>query len=167
MVARVRLELTTYRVWTDCSSQLSYLAIMVGMTGFEPATPWSQIKYTTKLCYIPNGAPSRSRTRNLLIRSQMLYPVELSAHSVLSPCFLIVFHSPRKYKPFFRKKYCKNNASSEKLNSTSKVWKLNLVIHQTLVEFTLTLLVQYNCLSFVFLGGKHYVNEEFTHVLFR
>ena len=26
---------------------------MVGMTGFEPATPWSQIKCTTKLCYIP------------------------------------------------------------------------------------------------------------------
>ena len=23
------------------------------MTGFEPATPWSQIKCTTKLCYIP------------------------------------------------------------------------------------------------------------------
>ena len=107
MVARVRLELTTYRVWTDCSSQLSYLAIMVGMTGFEPATPWSQIKYTTKLCYIPNGAPSRSRTRNLLIRSQMLYPVELSAHSVLSPCFLIVFHSPRNYKSFSEKSIVK------------------------------------------------------------
>ena len=80
MVARVRLELTTYRVWTDCSSQLSYLAIMVGMTGFEPATPWSQIKYTTKLCYIPNGAPSRSRTRNLLGRNQALCPIELRAH---------------------------------------------------------------------------------------
>ena len=26
---------------------------MVGMTGFEPATPWSQTRCTTKLCYIP------------------------------------------------------------------------------------------------------------------
>ena len=54
------------------------------MTGFEPATPWSQIKCTTKLCYIPKyGAPSRNRTRNLLIRSQTLYPVELWAHILL------------------------------------------------------------------------------------
>ena len=27
---------------------------MVGMTGFEPATSWSQTRRTTKLCYIPN-----------------------------------------------------------------------------------------------------------------
>ena len=26
---------------------------MVGMTGFEPATPWSQTRCTTKLCDIP------------------------------------------------------------------------------------------------------------------
>ena len=52
------------------------------MTGFEPATPSSRTKCTTKLCYIPifYGAPSRNRTRNLLIRSQTLYPVELWAH---------------------------------------------------------------------------------------
>gem|GEM_PF-3751368 len=60
-----------------------------------------------------------------------------------------------------------NFPSSEKLNSTSRVCKLNLVVHQILVELTLTLLVQYKCRSFVFLGGKLYVNEEFAHVLFR
>ena len=27
-----------------------------------------------------NGAPARSRTQNLLVRSQALYPVELQAH---------------------------------------------------------------------------------------
>jgi hypothetical protein len=53
---------------------------MVGKTGFEPATPWSQTKCSTKLSYFPFGAPDRSRTYNLLIRSQMLYPVELRAH---------------------------------------------------------------------------------------
>ena len=26
---------------------------MVGKTGFEPATPWSQAKYSTKLSYFP------------------------------------------------------------------------------------------------------------------
>ena len=26
---------------------------MIGKTGFEPATPWSQTKYSTKLSYFP------------------------------------------------------------------------------------------------------------------
>jgi hypothetical protein len=56
---------------------------MVGKTGFEPATPWSQTKCSTKLSYFPiYGAPERSRTPNLLIRSQTLYPIELRAHFV-------------------------------------------------------------------------------------
>ena len=48
-------------------------------------------KYITDICkeelinhlniLIPyNGAPARSRTQNLLVRSQALYPVELQAH---------------------------------------------------------------------------------------
>jgi hypothetical protein len=55
---------------------------VVGKTGFEPATPWSQTKCSTKLSYFPknNNALDRSRTYNLLIRSQMLYPIELRAH---------------------------------------------------------------------------------------
>ena len=80
MVARVRLELTTYRVWTDCSSQLSYLAIrfsrdgriwtcdplipnqvhyqavlhpelMARRAGIEPATFWFVVKYSIQLSY--------------------------------------------------------------------------------------------------------------------
>ena len=55
---------------------------MVGKTGFEPATPWSQTRCSTKLNYFPRyGAPSRSRTHNLLIRSQTLYPIELWAQA--------------------------------------------------------------------------------------
>ncbi len=60
------------------------------MTGFEPTTPWSQTKCSTKLSYIPllsilsfYGAPGRSRTHNLLIRSQTLYPIELRALNIL------------------------------------------------------------------------------------
>ena len=29
------------------------LCYLVGKTGFEPATPWSQTKYSTKLSYFP------------------------------------------------------------------------------------------------------------------
>lgn len=50
--------------------------IRIGKTGFEPATPWSQTKCSTKLSYFPGHAPSRIRTCNRLIRSQVLYPVE-------------------------------------------------------------------------------------------
>ena len=67
-------------------AELSPIFKEVGKTGFEPATPWSQTKCSTKLSYFPyiklmilNGAPDRSRTHNLLIRSQTLYPVELRA----------------------------------------------------------------------------------------
>ena len=55
---------------------------MVGKTGFEPATPWSQTKCSTKLSYFPKyGAPEGIRTPDLLVRSQTLYPAELRAHS--------------------------------------------------------------------------------------
>ena len=52
----------------------------IGKTGFEPATPWSQTRCSTKLSYFPFYAPSRSRTYNLLIRSQTLYPIALWVH---------------------------------------------------------------------------------------
>lgn len=55
---------------------LTYGAFSIGKTGFEPATPWSQTKCSTKLSYFPKYAPSRIRTCNRLIRSQVLYPVE-------------------------------------------------------------------------------------------
>ncbi len=55
---------------------LTYGASSIGKTGFEPATPWSQTKCSTKLSYFPKYAPSRIRTCNRLIRSQVLYPVE-------------------------------------------------------------------------------------------
>ena len=52
MVARVGLEPTTYRVWTDRSSQLSYLARI-------------------------NGRDDRIRTCDTLIPNQVLYQAEL------------------------------------------------------------------------------------------
>ena len=67
---------------------------MVGLTGFEPATPCPPDKYATKLRYSPfflnitksekPGSREKkpgfralggTRTPNLLIRSQMLYPL--------------------------------------------------------------------------------------------
>ena len=57
---------------------------MVEKTGFEPATPWSQTKCSTKLSHFSkHGAPEGIRTPDLLVRSQTLYPAELRAHSLL------------------------------------------------------------------------------------
>ena len=51
---------------------------VVGKTGFEPATPWSQTKCSTKLSHFPlYGALEGIRTPDLLVRSQTLYPTEL------------------------------------------------------------------------------------------
>ena len=56
---------------------------MVGTTGFEPATPWSQTKCSTKLSHVPiYGALEGIRTPDLLVRSQTLYPTELRAHGI-------------------------------------------------------------------------------------
>ena len=63
---------------------------MVGATGFEPATSCSRSRRSTGLSYAPPNwqmiasydAPGRTRTSNLLIRSQMLYPIELRAPTV-------------------------------------------------------------------------------------
>ena len=64
---------------------------MVGATGFEPATSCSRSRRATGLRYAPptflqiscsckaRSAPGETRTPNLLIRSQMLYPIELRA----------------------------------------------------------------------------------------
>ena len=40
----------------------------------------ARVPLSCSLCAGPSGAPERSRTPNLLIRSQALYPIELRAH---------------------------------------------------------------------------------------
>ena len=68
---------------TQKSHTQKYDPYTIGKTGFEPATPWSQTRCSTKLSYFPiKNAPSRSRTCNLLIRSQTLYPVALWVHNI-------------------------------------------------------------------------------------
>src|SRR4051812_22758547 len=61
----------------------------IGASGFEPPISWSRTRRFTGLSYAPNRvvrqptnvphAPGETRTPNLLIRSQMLYPIELRA----------------------------------------------------------------------------------------
>ena len=81
MVEPRRIELLTSCVQSRRSPSWAKAPFqMVGKTGFEPATPWSQTRCTTKLCYFPlDGAPDRNWTRNPLFRRQVLYPVELLA----------------------------------------------------------------------------------------
>ena len=44
------------------------------------------MRVAPRKCLILNGAPRRSRTPNLLIRSQTLYPVELWVHQAVRKC---------------------------------------------------------------------------------
>ena len=82
-----------------CRLSLALYWTMVGATGFEPATSCSRSRRSTGLSYAPpicpyplanslalHHAPGETRTPNLLIRSQMLYPIELRARiPVLHP----------------------------------------------------------------------------------
>ena len=73
---------------------------MVRLVGVEPTTTWFVARYSIQLSYkrtsknfsittvllihkeIINGALGRSRTYDHLVRSQVLYPAELQAHTV-------------------------------------------------------------------------------------
>ena len=93
-IAAGGIEPSTSRVWTGRSSQLSYTAITIFIVNREnrirtcdPLVP-NQVLYQTELfpdnrsikLWPIKNAPSRSRTYNLLIRSQTLYPVALWVH---------------------------------------------------------------------------------------
>ena len=78
-------------------SQLSYTAILLKQEIYsyrenrirtcDPLVP-NQVLYQTEL--FPDDAPSRSRTYNLLIRSQTLYPVALWVHIVFNSLALLL-----------------------------------------------------------------------------
>ena len=69
---------------SDAHSCITLLFTLVGTTGFEPATFWTQIRRDTKLRYVPsNGALDKIRTHDPHIRSVVLYPTELLAHLIL------------------------------------------------------------------------------------
>ena len=79
MVELKRIELSTSCLQSTCSTNWAITPRLVGMTGFEPVAFCSQSRRDTKLRYIPVGALDRSWTHNLLVRSQILYPIELLA----------------------------------------------------------------------------------------
>ena len=58
---------------------------MARQEGFEPPTTWFEARYSIQLSYWRkrklDGAPGRIRTSDRLVRSQVLYPAELLAHS--------------------------------------------------------------------------------------
>ena len=84
----------TYLAWKASVLPLNYTRIKavasymdVGVTGFEPATSWSQTRrsdqtepHPGKTAYATLTVRDKIRTRDLLIRSQTLYPAELHVH---------------------------------------------------------------------------------------
>jgi hypothetical protein len=67
----------------ECEATHSALSkVLVGVAGFELATPCTPCKCATRLRYTPKtsnwfGAAGRNRTHDPLVRSQVLYPAEL------------------------------------------------------------------------------------------
>ena len=61
--------------------------LVVGVTGFEPATSSSRTKRATKLRYTPFGANDETRTRDLLITNQLRYQLryvgKLAFHTLI------------------------------------------------------------------------------------
>ncbi|ABO93471.1 hypothetical protein MHJ_0679 [Mesomycoplasma hyopneumoniae J] len=53
LVAPRRFELMTFRVWTGCSNQLSYRAILVERKGVEPSTSCVQNRRSSQMSYPP------------------------------------------------------------------------------------------------------------------
>ena len=65
-----------------------YFILMVGVTGIEPATSWSQ---TTRapICATPRyGVPLGIRTPGPRLRRALLYPAELKIHILKHLCFM-------------------------------------------------------------------------------
>ena len=50
-IARYRTSEPTHKIKIGTNADLNFL---VGVRGFEPPTPWSQTKYSTRLSYTPN-----------------------------------------------------------------------------------------------------------------
>lgn len=73
-----------YMLKSAVSKHCTYCFQMVGIVRLELTTSCSQNKRATKLRNIPksNGAPRKTRTPNLLVRSQTIYPVDLWAHLI-------------------------------------------------------------------------------------
>ena len=76
IVARGGFEPSTPRVWTACSSQLSYLAILMGGGGFEPPKQLAADLQSVPFGHSGNhpqiNARSGVRTLDTLIKSQVL-----------------------------------------------------------------------------------------------
>ena len=91
-------EPVTIRLEGGCSIQLSYRRItddiesrdfclekLVGAVGFEPTTPWSQTRCTTRLCYAPIstlkvGVNDGIRTRDNWNHNPGLYQLSYIHH---------------------------------------------------------------------------------------
>ena len=103
MVAEIGLEPTTCRVWTGCSSQLSYSAEKLkngGAKGDRTPDPLRARQVLSQLSYDPtnNGRNDRIWTCNPLVPNQMHCQVVL--HSV-HKCLNIIPNGREYFNTFF------------------------------------------------------------------
>ena len=104
MVAEIGLEPTTCRVWTGCSSQLSYSATKIkkngGAKGDRTPDPLRARQVLSQLSYDPtnNGRNDRIWTCNPLVPNQMHCQVVL--HSV-HKCLNIIPNGSKYFNTFF------------------------------------------------------------------
>ena len=79
---------------------LSNPALLRNLIGFKSCDTQRIKKTRLKPCLFYSGAPRRIRTLNLLIRSQMLYPIEPWAQCFVF--YIILFELQEKIKNFYK-----------------------------------------------------------------
>ena len=81
---------------------------MVGAVGFEPTTPWSQTRCTTRLCYAPNlqqtqgiGVNDGARTHDNRNHNPALYQLSYAHHIAvhLLACLSCLMAHPAGLEP--------------------------------------------------------------------
>ena len=78
----------------------SLITILVGTTGFEPASLLNPNQTRYQVTLRPdNGALDKIRTHDPHIRSVVLYPTELLAHLILAAPYLVILEVPDGLEP--------------------------------------------------------------------
>src|SRR5437867_7794401 len=82
-------------------SEMKFLALLVGVTGFEPATSWSQTRRSTKLSYTPCSARDLTRSRPKRIQNLGSACAATTGGMWKSVTAINLFWSERAFRTFY------------------------------------------------------------------